>query len=237
VARDFVIWDRDDSLRTLKKITKDLGQGDNAPRSFLAGISRRKGEGIGATIFAESTSSHRDKVLAEVWLLYEKALSEEDALDFDDLLLRTLRLLQTSPEVLKKLQNRWSYITIDEYQDTNLAQYEIRASWPEKREISAWSANIDQNIYSWRGADIEHLLNFEVAFPGAKVILLEQNYRSTRTILAAANAIIAKNVRRKEKTFLPKMRQGNQFILRVPATSLRGVASGGANTGTSRKRH
>jgi len=208
IARGFVIWDRDDCLRALKKITKDLGQSDSAPRSFLSGISRRKGEGLTATLFEESASSYREKVLAEVWLEYEKVLKEEDALDFDDLLLRTLRLLQTNDQVLGKLQNRWTYITIDEYQDTNAAQYEIaRLLAGTKRNICV-VGDIDQNIYSWRGADIEHLLNFEAAFLGAKVILLEQNYRSTRTILAAANAVIAKNIRRKEKNLFTENETG-----------------------------
>jgi len=208
VARGFVIWDRDDSIRALKKITKDLGHADSAPRSFLSGISRRKGEGLTASLFAESASNFREKALAEVWLAYEKVLAEEDAVDFDDLLLRTLRLLQSNNEVLAKLQNRWTHITIDEYQDTNAAQYEIaRLLAGTKRNICV-VGDIDQNIYSWRGADIEHLLNFEVAFPGAKMILLEQNYRSTRTILAAANAVIAKNVRRKEKNLFTENETG-----------------------------
>jgi DNA helicase-2/ATP-dependent DNA helicase PcrA len=109
---------------------------------------------------------------------------------------------------LQKLQNRWTYITIDEYQDTNAAQYEIaRLLAGTKRNICV-VGDIDQNIYSWRGADIEHLLNFEVAFPGATSILLEQNYRSTRTILAAANAVIAKNIRRKEKNLFTENETG-----------------------------
>jgi DNA helicase-2/ATP-dependent DNA helicase PcrA len=208
VGRGFVIWDRDDSIRAIKKIAKDLGQSDNAPRSLLSGISRQKGDGISAQIFAESASSYREKLLAEVWIAYEKVLMEEDALDFDDLLLKTLRLLQTNSEVLRKLQNRWTYITIDEYQDTNAAQYEIARLLAGSAQNICVVGDIDQNIYSWRGADIEHLLNFEHAFPGAAVILLEQNYRSTRTILAAANAVIAKNVRRKEKNLFTENETG-----------------------------
>ncbi len=209
IARGFVIWDRDDSIRAIKKIAKELGQGDTAPRTFLSGISRRKGEGLTAALFAETASSYREKVHSEIWQEYEKVLAEEDAVDFDDLLLRTLRLLQNSTEVLGKLQNRWQYITIDEYQDTNLAQYEIARLLAGTKRNLCVVGDIDQNIYSWRGADIEHLLNFEVAFPGAKVILLEQNYRSTRTILAAANAIIAKNVRRKDKNLFTENETGD----------------------------
>jgi DNA helicase-2/ATP-dependent DNA helicase PcrA len=209
VARGFVIWDRDDSIRAIKKITKDLGQGDAAPRSFLSGISRRKGEGISAQMFAESASSYREKTLAEVWLEYEKVLAEEDALDFDDLLLRTLRLLQTRTDVLGKLQNRWTHITIDEYQDTNVAQFEIARLLAGPRRNICVVGDGDQLVYSWRGADIENLLSFETIFPGTKVVLLEQNYRSTRTILAAANAVIAKNVRRKEKNLFTENETGD----------------------------
>lgn len=209
VAKGFVIWDRDDCIRTIKRIAKDLGQGDTAPRSFLSGISRRKGDGMNARQFELEASSYRDQTLARIWIEYEKVLAEEDALDFDDLLLRTLLLLQNNNEVLGKLQNRWQYITIDEYQDTNPAQYEIARLLAGPRRNLCVVGDIDQNIYSWRGADIEHLLNFEIAFPGAKVILLEQNYRSTRTILTAANAIIAKNVRRKEKNLFTENETGD----------------------------
>jgi DNA helicase-2/ATP-dependent DNA helicase PcrA len=208
IARGFVIWDRDDCIRAIKKIAKDLGQSDSAPRSFLSAISKRKGDGMTASMFAESASSFREKTLAEMWLAYEKVLTEEDALDFDDLLLRTLRLLQSNTQVLGKLQSRWRYITIDEYQDTNAAQYEIARLLAGVSRNICVVGDIDQNIYSWRGADIEHLLNFEVAFPGAKVILLEENYRSTRTILAAANAIIAKNIRRREKNLFTQNETG-----------------------------
>ena len=208
LARGFVIWDRDDSIRTIKKITKDMGLADSAPRTFLSGISKRKGEGKSAKDFELATSEYRERTLAEVWRKYEAVLAEEDAVDFDDLLQRTLQLLKKNPAVLHKLNGRWSYITIDEYQDTNASQYEIaRLLAGDKKNICA-VGDIDQNIYSWRGADIEHLLNFEVVFPGAKVILLEQNYRSTRTILAAANAIISKNIRRKEKNLFTENETG-----------------------------
>lgn len=209
VARGFVIWDRDDCIRAIKRIAKDLGQGDTAPRNFLSGISRRKGDGISVREFEGQTTSYREQLLAQIWNKYEQVLAEEDALDFDDLLLKTLRLLQNNKEVLSKLQNRWQYLTIDEYQDTNPAQYEIARLLAGPTRNICVVGDIDQNIYSWRGADIEHLLNFEVAFPGAKVVLLEQNYRSTRTILAAANAVIAKNVRRKEKNLFTENETGD----------------------------
>lgn len=199
LPRGFVIWDRDDSIRALKGILERLDMKQWAPRSMLSTISRQKGDGVGARMYAESASSYREKAVARVWTEYEKALEAEGALDFDDLLLRTLALLRSSARVLSLLQNRWTYITIDEYQDTNKSQYEIaRLLAGEKKNICV-VGDTDQNIYSWRGADIEHLLGFEASFPGARVVVLEQNYRSTRTILAAANSVIEKNVRRRPK--------------------------------------
>ena len=208
VARGFVIWDRDDSTRALKRIIESLDLGDLTPRSVLSAISKQKGEGVSVSDFEKDAKQYRERQIAQVWNGYEKTLTEEDALDFDDLLLRTLTLLRKDSRVLNLLQNRWQYITIDEYQDTNRSQYEIaRLLAGEKRNICV-VGDIDQNIYSWRGADIEHLLGFETAFPGAQVVTLEQNYRSTRTILSAANSVIEKNVRRKKKNLFTENETG-----------------------------
>ena len=195
----FVIWDRDDSIRSIKAVLEKLDSKQWVPRSMLSAISRQKGDGVDVHMYAESSKTYREKAVARVWEEYERALSADGALDFDDLLLRTLALLRGSERVRSLLQNRWSYITIDEYQDTNKSQYEIaRILAGEKKNICV-VGDTDQNIYSWRGADIEHLLGFEASFPGARVIVLEQNYRSTRTILAAANSVIEKNLRRRPK--------------------------------------
>ncbi len=199
IPRHFSIWDRDDSLRALKKILEAQGVESMAPRAALAAISREKGEGAGAREYATRASSARERIIAQAWEAYEKRLAEEDALDFDDLLVRTLSLLRTSPETLAKLRERYQHITIDEYQDTNRVQYDIARLIAEPRNNICVVGDIDQNIYSWRGADIAHLLSFERTFPGTKVVILEQNYRSTRTILSAANAVIEKNVRRTPK--------------------------------------
>lgn len=198
LERNFVIWDRDDSMRAIKGIGERLGI-ETPARSLLSAISRQKGDGVQPRDFMERASNYRDRTVARVWYEYEKALDQEVALDFDDLLSRTLALLSSHPDVLSKLQNRWHYITIDEYQDTNRSQYEIARLLAGARRNLCVVGDIDQNIYSWRGADIEHLLNFERSFPGTKVVLLEQNYRSTRTILTAANAVIEKNKRRVPK--------------------------------------
>ena len=207
IPRGFSIWDRDDSIKALKAILTKLGS-DLAPKSALSAISRQKGDGISGAEYAAGASNYREQGIARAWDLYEKALKEEGALDFDDLLFRTLTLLQNSPAVLSLLQDRWTHITIDEYQDTNRSQYEIARLLAGKSKNICVVGDTDQNIYSWRGADIEHLLGFEVAFPGAHVVTLEQNYRSTRTILSAANSVIAKNMRRKPKTLFTENETG-----------------------------
>lgn len=208
LPRGFTIWDRDDSLRAVKRALEGLGIAQWPPRSILSAISRKKGDGMSSKEYAAAAKNFRERAIAQAWELYEKALAEEGALDFDDLLFRTLALLRTSEGVRQKLQARWMHITIDEYQDTNRSQYEIaRILTGEARNICV-VGDTDQNIYSWRGADIEHLLGFERAFPGAKVVTLEQNYRSTRTILAAANAVIEKNTRRRPKSLFTEKATG-----------------------------
>jgi len=208
LPRGFSIWDRDDSMRALKRIAEALGIGDPAPRAILSKLSRKKGEGFTASEFALEAENFRERAVAQAWQAYEKTMADEGALDFDDLLLKTLTLLQKNPAVLEKLRNRWTHLTIDEYQDTNRAQYEIARLLAGERKNLCVVGDADQNIYSWRGAEMEHLLSFEEQFPGAKVVLLEQNYRSTRTILATANAVIAKNRRRKEKNLFTENETG-----------------------------
>ena len=199
IPRGFSIWDRDDSARSIKKTLEKLGIEQWKPTAILSAISIKKGDGVSMQEFETQARTFRERTVAQAWRMYEASLADEDALDFDDLLLRTLSLLQKSPETLALLQNRWQYITIDEYQDTNKSQYEIARLLAGERKNICVVGDTDQNIYSWRGADIEHLLSFEKTFPGAKVVLLEENYRSTRTILAAANSVIEKNVKRKAK--------------------------------------
>lgn len=211
VPRNFAIWDRDDSQRALKRI---LGEGSSlSPREVIARISRAKGIGLTAREFTERAQNFRDKDIARAWEAYDKALRDEGALDFDDLLCRPLQLLREHADVRELLQKRWAYITIDEYQDCSAAQYEIARLLAGEKKNLCVVGDTDQNIYSWRGADIEHLLGFETQFPGARVILLEQNYRSTRTILSAANSIIEKNRRRKPKTLFTENGTGEAISL------------------------
>ena len=200
LPRSFAIWDRDDSIKTLKRILV-ARQLENRfpPRQVLSRISREKGNGVSAARFTENAHSSYESGVAEAWIAYDAARTQEGALDFDDLLLQTLSLLENNAGVLENLRARWPYVTIDEYQDTNKAQYEIaRLIAGSPMNICA-VGDVDQVLYSWRGADVRNLLSFEKTFPNTKVILLEQNYRSTQTILTAANAVISKNVNRFDK--------------------------------------
>lgn len=209
----FTIWDRDDSLRALKKILETLGNESMAPRAVLASLSREKGEGVHVEEYLERAGNFRERAVARAWEEYEKRLREEGALDFDDLLLRTLRLIRSDAGVKDVLRDRFHHITVDEYQDTNRVQYEIARELAAPRNNICVVGDIDQNIYSWRGADISHLLSFEKNFPGTKIVVLEQNYRSTRTILAAANAVIEKNTRRTPKNLFTENATGEPIML------------------------
>lgn len=213
LARGFTIWDRDDSTRAIKRILERLDIGEWTPRNILSTISRQKGDGVTPAEYEGKVHSYRERAVGQVWRAYEEILKSEDALDFDDLLARALVLLQKNERVLSLLQHRWQYITIDEYQDTNKAQYEIARLLAGPGRNLCVVGDIDQNIYSWRGADIAHLMSFEKSFPGTKVVVLEQNYRSTRTILAAANAVISKNVKRLEKNLFTENPTGEPVTL------------------------
>lgn len=214
IPRSFVIWDRDDSIRALKRALTDAGvENSFPPRQVLSRISREKGGGESAATFLERASSSYMQTIGEAWVAYERALAKEGALDFDDLLLRTLVLLRENAGTREKLQRRWQHLTIDEYQDTNQTQYEIARYIAGDAQNICVVGDIDQNIYSWRGADIGHLLSFEKTFPGTKVVILEENYRSTQTILTAANAVIAKNTKRFDKKLITENPTGEAISL------------------------
>ncbi|MDQ3014812.1 MAG: UvrD-helicase domain-containing protein, partial [bacterium] len=151
------------------------------------------------------------RLVAEVWQRYEKKLKAEKALDFDDLLLKTALLLRSNPEVRAHYQNIWKFVHIDEYQDTNKVQYMISKLLAEKTRNICVVGDIDQMIYSWRGADLQNILNFEEDYPEAKVVVLEENYRSTQTILTAANRAIEKNKNRREKKLFTKQGEGERI--------------------------
>jgi DNA helicase-2/ATP-dependent DNA helicase PcrA len=219
LTRHFSIFDKSDSLKTIRDIVRDLGLDpkQHEPGKILNIISREKGNLKNATDFAESiqgeglTAHH--SLISRLWTEYERRLKEEKALDFDDLLLKTYKLLKSQPEILAQYQKLWTYIHIDEYQDTNKVQYMIVKLLAEKNKNLCVVGDIDQNIYSWRGADIKNILNFEKDYPQAKIILLEENYRSTQNILAVANSIIKKNVNRVEKNLFTKNSEGEKLSL------------------------
>lgn len=199
--RHFSILDTQDQLAVVKECLKRLNLDEKRfnPRGLLASISAYKNELKTAEQISNLTGNYYDEIVAEVYALYEVLLKENAALDFDDLIMKTVELFKEAPDVLDYYQRKFQYIHVDEYQDTNRAQYELI------KQLSAFHNNLcvvgdhDQSIYRWRGADIGIILSFEEDFPQAKVIKLEQNYRSTQRILNAANEVIKHNVTRKEK--------------------------------------
>lgn len=211
----FTIYDRSDSVRAVKKAIEDAGYSVKQfePRRILSMISRAKGDAVSLASFTADATSYPERVAAEVWQRYEETLKTEGALDFDDLLVKTYRLLADNTSVRSTLQKRYHYLHIDEYQDTNKVQFHIAKLLAEASNNICVVGDIDQNIYSWRGADIKNVLQFERNFPGAKTILLEENYRSTKTIIAASNDIIGKNKNRVEKHVFTHNSDGENITL------------------------
>ncbi|MFT7507131.1 MAG: DNA helicase-2/ATP-dependent DNA helicase PcrA [Acidimicrobiales bacterium] len=220
LRRHFIIYDRADSNRAIKKAIESAGHTTKEfePRKMLSMISRAKGDAITRVQYLEDASSYPEKVCAEVWKYYDKTMQEEHALDFDDLLFKTLHLLESYPVVLEVLQKRYQYIHVDEYQDTNKVQFAIIKLLTGKASNICVVGDVDQNIYSWRGADIKNVLQFENNFPGAKTIFLEENYRSTGTIIAASNSIIEKNNNRIPKTVFTSNQHGEKITLHAAHT-------------------
>ena len=216
IKRLFAIFDRDDSKRAIKEALEKVGLDSKThdPARILSIISKEKGKGVTANIYGtKEEKSYFSNVVEQIWFEYEKILKRDGALDFDDLLLKTRNLLRDNPEVKKYYKNVWQYMLIDEYQDTNRVQYEISKMLVGEKQNICVVGDIDQNIYSWRGADIKNILDFEKDYPEAKVVVLEQNYRSTKTILAAANAIIDKNILRRKKNLTTDNVQGENLVL------------------------
>ncbi len=217
--RHFSIADQDDSLALIKTAVKDSGL-DPArfdPRRIRRAISREKGDRITAARYLESVTDDNfwSKIILQVWQKYEASLRRLNTLDFDDLLLWPVEFLESQPLVLADYRARWRYLLIDEYQDTNLLQYHLARLLAGPRRNICVVGDLDQAIYSWRGADCEHLLRFAEDYPGAQIITLEENYRSTKLILDAANQIISKNVNRLEKTLFTNRAAGEKLGLIV----------------------
>ena len=215
LRRHFTIYDRSDSLRAVKQALEraDYNPKEFEPRKILGMISRAKGDALTQLAYQDAAGSYPEQVAAATWEKYEAILQAEQALDFDDLLAKTLRLLEQHPQVRTLLQDRFRYIHVDEYQDTNRVQFAIVELLAGDAHNICVVGDIDQNIYSWRGADIKNVLQFERHFPGATTILLEENYRSTQTIIAASNDVIKKNQNRVEKNVFTKNQEGEKLTL------------------------
>ena len=214
---NFTIYDADDQKTLIKDVCKYL-QIDTKmfkERSLLSAISSAKDELVTPEEMAlRAEGDWAKKKIAQVYTEYEKQLKANNALDFDDLLLKTVQLLQTQPDVLEYYQERFRYIMVDEYQDTNTVQFKLVSLLAGKYQNLCVVGDDDQSIYKFRGANIMNILNFEKEYPNAKVIKLEQNYRSTSTILNAANEVIRHNTGRKEKSLWTENGEGEKIQFR-----------------------
>lgn len=215
LKKSFTILDSGESLKIVKEAMEMHGINPklHEPKKIRNFISGKKGDGYTAERFAQATHSAFTEVVSTVWSSYENLKSKESAVDFDDLLVKTLELLEKKKDVLTLLQNEWKYIHIDEYQDTNQVQYEIVKLLAEQHHNLCVVGDTDQNIYSWRGANLKNILNFEKDYPESQTILLEENYRSTKNILAAADEVIKKNTARIHKTLTTKQSDGEKITL------------------------
>ena len=216
----FSIVDKEESLSIIKEAMRARGVDPKRvePRKILGTISRQKGDGKNLQQFSEQQTEppageYFGDIVAQVWRQYEKLLQERRALDFDDLLLKVVELFRRQPEILKHYQTRWQHLHIDEYQDTNTIQYQLAKMLVAAGRNICVVGDVDQSIYSWRGADYKNILRFEEDYPDATVVTLEQNYRSTKTILTAANQVIKKNQNRREKNLFTENKDGAQITL------------------------
>ena len=200
--RNFVIYDTADSVNVLKTCIQELNLDDKQfpAKGMLGAISNAKNQLLDAARFAQAASGFYEGKVAEVYALYEQKIKSNNALDFDDLLMLTVRLFTEQAGVREAYQNRFSHVLIDEYQDTNRPQYLLARMLSDKSRNICVVGDIDQSIYAWRGADIRNIMDFEKDYPEARIIKLECNYRSTKNILDAANAVIENNLERKPKS-------------------------------------
>jgi len=214
-SKNFTIFDRSDSKNAVKQAMElvNINPKEFEPSKVLSMISREKGNGVTVRYFLDSRPREFiSSIVGKVWEAYEGILAKEKSLDFDDLLLKASKLLEDE-EIRAKYQEKYKYIHIDEYQDTNRVQYKIGRLLSEKSRNICVVGDADQTIYTWRGADISNILNFERDYPEARVVLLEQNYRSTGNILKAANAVIDKNKKRRKKVLFTENAPGDLLSL------------------------
>lgn len=211
---NFAIYDTADSQNLIKQILKEMNLDDKRfqPSGILSRISNAKNALQDAVAFARQAGDFYEQKVADIYSRYEQKLQLNNALDFDDLLMLSIKLLQENKEVREKYQDRFDYLLVDEYQDTNHAQYLLTKFLAAKHRNICVVGDADQSIYGWRGADIQNILDFEKDYPDAKVIKLEQNYRSTQIILDAANAVIENNTGRKPKNLWTENKSGADII-------------------------
>lgn len=211
---NFAIYDTADSQNLIKQILKEMNLDDKRfqPSGILSRISNAKNALQDAAAFARQAGDFYEQKVADIYSRYEQKLQLNNALDFDDLLMLSIKLLKENKEVREKYQDRFDYLLVDEYQDTNHAQYLLTKFLAAKHRNICVVGDADQSIYGWRGADIQNILDFEKDYPDAKVIKLEQNYRSTQIILDAANAVIENNTGRKPKNLWTENKSGADII-------------------------
>jgi len=216
LTKYFTILDENDSVTLIKESMKELEIDPKQydPKKIKNIISREKGKFIYLADYTETNNASTfGKIVSQVWNIYEKKKIKENSLDFDDLLLKATKLLKDNAQIRKLYQEKWEYIHIDEYQDTNEVQYLMSKMLSENNGNIAVVGDADQNIYSWRGANLKNILSFEKDYPNAKIVLLEENYRSTKNILEAANVIIKKNKYRPDKNLFTKNTVGEKIGL------------------------
>ncbi len=215
-TKNFAIFDKEDSLSLIKDAIKEVGFDPKQfqPGKIQAVISRYKGDLVGSKEFSDfSGSEYFPSAVSKIWDIYEDYLNKQNALDFDDLILKIIFLFKKHDDIKIFYQNKWKYLLVDEYQDTNKAQYELSRMLAEKHKNICIIGDMDQAIYSWRGADFRNIINFENDFPERKTIIFEKNYRSTQNILDAAAKVIEKNKIRKPKNLVATKEKGAEISL------------------------
>ncbi len=215
LSPNFIIYDSNDQVDAVKEALKRLNIDSKkfSPKGMLSHISSAKNEMIGPTEYAKLAQGYIGDVVAKIYPVYQKILSENSALDFDDLLVKTVKMFEEYPSILEKFQNLFEFVLIDEYQDTNHAQYRLANMLAEKHRNICVVGDDAQSIYSFRGANIQNILNFERDYPEAVVIKLEQNYRSTKKILEASNEIISLNRNQKPKKMWTENADGDKITI------------------------
>lgn len=238
-TNDFTIYDPVDQKAVIKTAIKamQLDEKKFKPASILGIISDAKEKGMTASEFAMQKNDYPDRIIARLYMEYERTLKKNNAMDFDDLIWRTVMLFESNPDILERYRDRFRYIMVDEYQDTNYMQYRFIKLLAEKNRNICVVGDDDQCIYQWRGADIRNILSFEKDFPGARVIKLEQNYRSKANILKAAHCVIRNNKGRKDKKLWTTQEDGSRLTYKrlsdekaeaaYIATSIDSIVEGG----------